>query len=84
MKLYRIDQIEHILRSYDPIGLIAVGAPDDEYREEARLIANLNINDPKILAEEIYKIFVHQFDEESAGGRVNYSKIAEEISAMQN
>jgi hypothetical protein len=77
--------VEKILNKYDPIGLIKLGAPEDEYSSEAKEIIHQldvvkNINE---LSQTIWAIFVCSFDL-SIAGPVNYYKlIAAEIWSIK-
>lgn len=78
---YYFMKISKIVREHDPIGLLALGSPDDEYDGEIRRIIGVlpKIQDQKLLSEEIYKIFIDSFDKEIAGEKVKYDRIAESI-----
>lgn len=75
-------KVKSIVNQIDPIGLISSGAPEDEYNNQINEIVGLLQENVEInfLAEEIYKIFVQSFDEETAGDKKIYLKIAEEMT----
>src|SRR5712691_383546 len=70
-----------LLRAADPIGLIAMGAPDDEYDPEVSTIlprlreANAAADVQRIVHEE----FVQWFDADIAGPLTGYADVAERI-----
>ena len=87
-------RIADILNKHDPIGLIKLGCPADEYHSEAKLILErvpkCKSNDEA--ADTIYSIFVKMFefdkpkertprhiDKGGAGKKEDYRRIAEEI-----
>lgn len=81
--------INSILVKHDPIGLIRIGAPDDEYSEEAKLIISaIEVsklmkwdNDLTVegLKAMVYSIFCIQFDPKIAGKSENFLQIANDI-----
>lgn len=75
------DAVKAVLHKHDPIGLIAGGAPDDEYDSQVgaivRLLSN-NIRDDE-LVKSIRDVFVDSFDEKLAGDESVYRVIVEDI-----
>ena len=73
--------VSRLLREADPIGLIAIGAPDDEYDPEVSTIlprlraANAAVDVQRIVHEE----FVHWFGADIAGPIADYADVAERI-----
>jgi len=71
--------LENVLCESDPLGLVSLGAPVDEYRSEAETItlrrreASSRGDVQRIVHEE----FVYWFDQQIAGPPGNYSQIAE-------
>jgi len=65
----------------DPIGLLAIGCPDDEYDPEIdRMMEYATAySDPQELGERIHQTFIEMFDERIAGLPEVYHHIAEEI-----
>lgn len=65
----------------DPIGLISMGAPKDEYDTEVKeIIARIDTcKSTTDLQELIYGIFVKMFDEKIAGRRETYQNLAGRI-----
>lgn len=69
------------MREADPIGLIAIGAPDDEYDPEVRTIlprlgeANSAGDVQRIVHEE----FVRWFSVEVTGPEARYAAVSKEI-----
>jgi len=62
------DQIKKIINAQDPIHLIAVGAPEDEYNLEVGEISHRLVNnkDGKQTRDIVREVFVEKFDEETA------------------
>jgi hypothetical protein len=77
-------KVKEVVKSIDPIGLVSGGAPQDEYNSEINKIVSLlqKSFEVSFLAEEIYKIFVEYFGEETAGDKSIYYKIAEKIKQI--
>ncbi len=60
----KVDTVNHVLIKYDPIGLIAMHCPKDEYMLEAKLIVDsLENKGFWKLQKEVYYIFKKMFDE---------------------
>jgi hypothetical protein len=74
-------EVSRLLREADPIRLITIGAPDDEYDPEVGTIlprlheAHSAANVQQIIHEE----FVHWFDADIAGPISHYAEVAEKI-----
>ena len=74
-------EVAQLLREADPIRLITIGAPDDEYDPEVSTIlprlreAHAVANVQQIIHEE----FVHWFDADIAGPITHYAEVAEKI-----
>lgn len=74
-------EVSRLLREADPIRLITIGAPDDEYDLEVSTIlprlreAHSAADVQKLVHEE----FVHWFDAGTAGPIILYTKVAEKI-----
>ncbi len=59
-----IEVIKKIIDQEDPIGLLKLGAPDDEYFQEAKIIANkLKEKNFLVRGKFVRKVFLQQFDE---------------------
>ena len=62
--------VNEILNKNDPMGLIDLGCPKDEYIPEARLIAdnliknNLIVCEPKIIHDVLSEMFDEEFSRE--------------------
>lgn len=67
----------------DPIGLLSVGTPKDEYNPEIiRILAGLGeVTDLDSLNTLVHDVFVEMFDQDIAGPKEDYRKIAEDIYA---
>lgn len=74
--------LENLLRKeitkVDPIGLISMGAPKDEYDSEVeQIVSEINsCRNVKDLEELMYKTFVRMFDERLAGPKEIYRSLA--------
>jgi hypothetical protein len=74
-------EVSRLLRDADPIRLVVIGAPDDEYDPEVstilpRLREAKSLNDvQRIVHEE----FVHWFGAETAGPPTHYVGVSEDI-----
>lgn len=79
----KLQKTIQVLNKFDPISLLALGAPEDEYAEEAKQIL-WNVN-PEMSAKEIdqviKKIFIDSFDVNIVG-KYDFRKIAKEIKLM--
>lgn len=78
------NDIEAILVKHDPQGLIAIGAPLDEYESEAEMVFDAIANHNDLISVDrlmdiLHSVFVLQFDSMMAGNRESYRAIAEEI-----
>lgn len=69
------------LNRVDPIGLISMGAPRDEYNPEVKeILSKINLcKSEKDLEELMYNTFVKMFDERLAGSREIYRKLSSRI-----
>ena len=78
-------KIMEVVVKADPIGLLAGGAPNDEYDSEInRIIVGIkDISDEKSVLEVIYKVFVDSFGE-SAGIVENYKELAKEVFTIKS
>jgi hypothetical protein len=74
-------QVSRLLHEADPLDLIAIGAPDDEYDPEVSSIlsrlheAHSAVDVQKIVHEE----FVRWFDADIAGQLTRYTDVAQRI-----
>ena len=80
------EKIEQILVKHDPVKLIKMGAPTDEYDSEAQMIwerTTRHFSQDKI-HEIIYEIFLEQFDGKKSiiGESEKYKPIACEIKEL--
>ncbi|MBI2668983.1 hypothetical protein HYX14_04015 [Candidatus Woesearchaeota archaeon] len=60
-----------IVNKYDPVGLLKIGCPADEYDPEIKRIAPVlgiaaNVKD---FHQEVYLIFIDLFDKRTAGSK---------------
>ncbi|PJB84973.1 hypothetical protein CO086_00725 [Candidatus Uhrbacteria bacterium CG_4_9_14_0_8_um_filter_41_16] len=75
----KIELIHEIINKHDPMGLLAGGAPTDEYDWEALQIARILRDAPGDLEKSIYQMFVDRFNEETAGDKNKYKALADDI-----
>jgi hypothetical protein len=63
MKDKKLEQIEAILVKHDPVGLIKIGAPRDEYSSEAQIIYERTHQHFALekIHVIIYDVFINQF-----------------------
>ena len=76
-----VEVVRKEINQEDPIGLISMGTPDDEYSREVEKIIK-GISKTKTVDEVgnlIYKTFVEMFGSEIAGSRYKYKKLASNI-----
>ncbi len=84
-----IDQLTQIVNKHDPIHLIQMGAPDDEYQPEIGEIfvalQNKQMEENE-LAEKIKAVFVKWFDETTVNnhGVEVYTVLAHDIFSHNN
>jgi hypothetical protein len=64
-------EIEQILAKHDPVGLIKMCAPPDEYSSESLLIAD-QLGNKDWTVEQIQKIVYNVFVEQFGGGKCYY------------
>ncbi len=74
-------KLKKIVNKYDPIDLIKIGCPEDEYDPEIERILPLlsKIKNKKELLDKVYLVFVKMFDKSIAGPKNKYKKISEEL-----
>lgn len=74
-------EVSRLLREADPIRLIAIGTPDDEYDPEVSTILP-RLRDAKSVDDVqriVHEEFVHWFGVETAGPAVHYTGVSEEV-----
>lgn len=73
--------VSQLRREADPIRLIAIGAPDDEYGiEVSTILPRLHEAESAADAQRImHEEFVHWFDADIAGPITHYAEVAEKI-----
>jgi len=85
----KYELLKKIISKEDPIGLIdfEIAESLDEYDPELKEIfkREISVLDSKELGQWIYQVFVEFFNEELAGGKEKYNRIANEfLLAMNN
>ncbi len=65
-----MQELNEIVRQHDPVGLIAMGAPADEYESEVGTIAPRlrSAHDAQETTRIVYEEFLHWFGDESTSG----------------
>lgn len=73
--------MSQLLREADPIRLITIGAPDDEYDPEVSTILPRlrEAHSTADVQQIIYEEFVYWFDADIAGPSTHYAEVAEKI-----
>lgn len=79
-KRYLAD-LREVLNHHDPIRLLAVGAPEDEYDLErsvigAKLVHCCSVDDVQTM---VYDVFCEYFGADTAGARDSYVPLAEHL-----
>lgn len=79
------EKIKGIVNKYDPIKLLEIGAPDDEYNPEIKKIlpALQKAISVDQLHNMVYELFVYMFDKDTAGPKKNYRKLSEELYSLK-
>ena len=74
-------QVSRVLNQFDPIGLIHIGCPNDEYDPEVSTILPQlkQCKSEKDTWNMIYNEFVKWFDNSITGAKEKYKPIAKEI-----
>lgn len=74
-------QVSRLLHEADPIRLIAIGAPDDEYDPEVSTILPRlpEANSAGDVQKIVHKEFVRWFDADIAGPLTGYADVAQQI-----
>lgn len=50
------------INQWDPIGLIGLGCPEDEYEREVQEIVCADCNSVELLSQKINQLFIHYFE----------------------
>ena len=79
-----LDKIKEIINKHDPVGLLSLGAPDNEYLPEIQSIHSLITKEKNLAIYEIEKliknVFEGFFNEETINQNVSsYKAIANEL-----
>ncbi len=74
-------QVSRLVREADPIGLIAIGTPKDEYDVEVGTILPRlrEVTSARDVQRIVHEEFVHWFSAEIAGPPEIYATVSEEI-----
>jgi hypothetical protein len=73
--------VKQAIDQADPIGLLDMGCPDDEYDPEIERVLTYvaAYADPVSLGERIHQTFIEMFDKQIAGPPEVYQRIARQI-----
>ena len=73
--------VREILNRHDPMGLVEIGCPDDEYDPEIAgvLRAVKEATDRNNFERRITEVFANQFDQASAHSFVGWGVLADEL-----
>jgi len=79
-KLYLAD-LRRVLNRHDPIGLIGLGAPENEYDPERSVIASRLrfCKTPDEVPDMVHGVFEEWFGRTTAGARKKYAQLADEL-----
>ncbi len=78
-------KVRKIINKYDPIRLLDMGCPEDEYDGEARRIARRlkNSQNSEQVLNLVHRIFIRMFDEKLAGSKENYQQLATDLYKLR-
>ena len=78
------EKVQATINKYDPIRLLKIGCPADEYRLEIKRIVPILRSTTGInqLHDAAYGVFVNMFDERIAGPKNDYRKLCEELYSL--
>ena len=79
-------EVSRLLREADPIRLIVIGAPDDEYDPEiSTILPRLReAKSPGDVQQMVHEEFVHWFGAKTAGPAAHYAGISGDIWEVWN
>ena len=79
-------EVSRLLREADPIRLIVIGAPDDEYDPEVSTILPRlrEAKSPDDVQRIVHKEFAHWFGAETAGPATHYAGVSNNIWEVWN
>ena len=79
-------EVSRLLREADPIRLIVIGAPDDEYDPEVSTILPRlrEAKSPDDVQRIVHEEFVHWFGAETAGPTTHYVGVSNDIWEVWN
>ncbi len=83
----RLKHLRELVNKHDPIGLIAEGAPLDEYdMESGSLLPRISPGQsPDEILDLVYKVFTKYFGTDgTAGSRIAYTPFAQDIHGWIN
>lgn len=76
-----VSDITNIFNSHDPIGLLKMGAPEDEYKKEIKqiILQLINLKSQEDLLTVIYSVMVYCFTLNGAGNKESYTNLSQDI-----
>ncbi|MBI4488285.1 MAG: hypothetical protein HY694_04310 [Deltaproteobacteria bacterium] len=79
-------EVSRLLREADPIRLIGIGAPDDEYDPEVSTILPRlrEAKSPDDVQRTVHEEFIHWFGAETAGPATHYATVSHDIREVWN
>jgi hypothetical protein len=79
-------EVSRLVREADPIRLIAIGTPDDEYDPEVSTILPRlrEAKSPDDVQRIVHEEFVHWFTVEIAGSAADYADVSQKIWEVRN
>ena len=80
------EKTREIVNNHDPINLIAIGAPWDEYDPEIKDILKhfADVKHVDELIEIVWEIFVRWFDKVIAGAKERYRALSQDLWDLKN
>lgn len=81
MEKVLLNKIRKILNKHDPMGLIRMGAPEDEYNPEVEEIMDVarKSHDVDEFIDYVHEIFINWFTETDAGPRDRYISLSKDL-----
>lgn len=74
-------RVRAVVNAVDPVGLIALGCPEDEYDPEVRDIVRLG---ERVTAEEVLNVFIRWFGDDGRMERRHAEAIASAARGPKN
>ncbi len=80
------ERVRDVVNKYDPIRLLRMGAPTDEYDLEIQQILPLlsTVGSASEFHDKVHDIFVRMFTDKVAGPKDHYSQLSEELYSLRS